>query len=124
MKKIVRLTESELTKLIKRVISESSSQESVSKIKKEVESIKNKKVPGSKSIKFCAVYLFQTGDLTQKESENLFDSCTDESWGYSCASAFAELSASKMGALGSCLTSCLRTGKYDDTVCKPDNARF
>jgi len=123
MKKTIRLTESELTTLIKRLIGESSSQESANMLKQEVESVKNKRVQQHQSIQYCAIYLFHTGDLSQDESDYLIESCTSQAWGLSCTKAFASLDVFQLATLNSCILSCVATGKHEGTVCKPDNAR-
>ena len=114
MKKIVRLTENDLSRIVKRVLSENQSAELKSKINK----ISNKKVPGSRSMQVCAI-LTVSDNETRK---SILDGCTSESWGASCTWAVANIPINEFTSFTNCTLSCANTTRYKGVFCSIEEA--
>ncbi len=107
MKKVIRLTESDLTRIIKKVISESAAEDLKSKL-----STTTKKVPGSRSMQYCSQFV---SDKTV--SQGIKNSCTSEAWGVSCTQYIALLQGNDSIKFTDCTLSCVRDGKYNGVIC-------
>jgi hypothetical protein len=118
MKKIIKLTESDLTKIVKKVLI-SESNDNINKIKE-----LNKKYPGEKNAEWCA-YAVLDGNLRNCYIRNclgLEDKyCKNAKNCPSCLSKEFIITHTKVL---SCVTSCVTTGKYDDMNCGDYEGNF
>jgi len=114
MKKIIRITESDLTRIVKRILSEESTEEFKSKITK----ISDKKVPGYRSMKVCAVLTVSENKIRKP----ILKGCTSESWGPSCVLAISNIPKPEFTKFTKCTYSCITTGKYNGIFCNEESA--
>lgn len=113
MKKIIRLTESDLTRLVKRVISEASNTQQANALKSQVDAISNKKVPGARSMQYCAGVTLSDKTLAQA----IKNSCTSEAWGGSCSWYMGAIPINEFGTFSKCVTLCIRDAYYRGKKC-------
>ena len=114
MKKVVRLTESDLTRIVKQVLV-TESQQQVDKIK-----TLNKKYPGEKTAEWCAYAVLDgTGkDRPQCYIKNCLGSrdnfCKNVK---DCPSCYGSEFMYAHAKMLSCMTSCYTGGEYNDMEC-------
>jgi hypothetical protein len=112
MKKVIRLTESDLTRIVKRVIAEGAVEDLSKKIK-----MSANKFPGERSLKYCARKMG-----TKKEFERFLLSCgafilNPLIGGFTCA-ADAVTHADDIVKITGCVISCVDTGMYGGEKCQ------
>lgn len=112
--KVIRLTESDLTRIVKRVLSEDRTEE----LKTKITNISNKKIPGSRSMKVCAVLTVSDNEIRKP----ILKGCTSESWGPSCVMAISNIPESEFTKFTKCTYSCITTGKYNGIFCNEESA--
>ena len=112
MKKVIRLTESDLTRLVKRVIAEGAVEDLRSKIKSS-----SNKFPGQKSLSFCARKMG-----TKKEFESFIQSCgsmiLSPIVGNLLCTKEALKHADDIVKISACVVSCIDTGMYGGQTCQ------
>jgi hypothetical protein len=112
MKKVIRLTESDLTRIVKRVIAEGAVEDLSKKIK-----MSTNKFPGEKSLKYCARKMG-----TKKEFQTFLLSCgafilNPLIGGFTCA-ADAATHVDDIVKITGCVISCIDTGMYGGQKCQ------
>lgn len=112
MKKVIRLTESDLTRIVKRVITEGAVEDLSKKIK-----MTSNKFPAERSLKYCARKMG-----TKKEFENFIISCgayilNPIIGGMTCA-ADALTHVDDIVKVTGCVISCVDTGMYGGQKCQ------
>jgi hypothetical protein len=112
MKKVIRLTESDLTRLVKRVIAEGALEDLSSKIK-----ASSNKFPGQRSLMFCARKMG-----TKKEFKEFIVNCgsfilNPIIGGAMCATQ-ALTHADDIVKITGCAISCVDTGMYGGEKCQ------
>jgi hypothetical protein len=112
MKKVIRLTESDLTRIVKRVIAEGAVEDLSKKIK-----MSSNKFPGEKSLMYCAKKMG-----TKKEFQQFILSCgsfiiNPLLGGLLCAKE-AVMHADDIVKITGCAISCIDTGMYGGQKCQ------
>lgn len=112
MKKVIRLTESDLTRLVKRVIAEGALEDLSSKIK-----ASSNKFPGQRSLMFCARKMG-----TKQEFKDFVVSCgayilNPIAGGIMCGTQ-ALTHADDIVKITGCVISCVDTGMYGGQKCQ------
>jgi hypothetical protein len=112
MKKIIRLTESDLTILVKRVLAEGALEDLSSKIKSS-----SNKFPGERSLKYCAKKMG-----TKKEFQQFILSCgsfiINPLFGSLLCAKEAVMHAGDLVKIAGCTISCVDTGMYGGQKCQ------
>lgn len=112
MKKVIRLTESDLTRIVKRVITEGAVEDLSKKIK-----MTSNKFPGERSLKYCARKMG-----TKKEFEKFLISCgsfiLNPTIGAMMCAADAVTHVDDIVKISACAISCIDTGMYGGQKCQ------
>ena len=121
MKKIVKLTEGDLTRIVKKVLVTESQQE-VSKIKS-----LNKKYPGKRTAEWCAYAVL---DGTGKDKPQCYiKNCLGTTDNFcknvkNCPSCYGSEFMLAHAQMLSCMTACFTKGKYDNLECGVYEGQF
>lgn len=114
MKKVVRLTESDLTRIVKRVIAEANESAQGSELKTQLATLSSKVVPGAKSMQYCAGVTLKDKNVIS----GIKNSCTDDAWGASCSMYLGLIPVEQFGVFSKCTYFCARYGKYNGITCR------